>query len=66
MATTQIRRAPENTVAAKPQNPRAAVGRDSSLEDRLDLITVRKARLIASKRNEKPISWQEFKKKIDE
>lgn len=64
MASTQVKHAPRRASAPKPENPKADVNQTGILEDRLDYISVRQARALASKRNEKPTSWQDFKKKL--
>lgn len=64
MASTQVRHAPERTAATTSDDHQATTKRTDALEDRLDYKTVRQARALASKRNEKPTSWQVFKKKL--
>jgi hypothetical protein len=63
MATTHVRPAPARDTATTPERPRTE-SRTSRLEDQIDYVTVRHARTIASKRGEKPIAWEDFKKKL--
>ena len=35
------------------------------IEDRVDFRTVRHARMLAVKRGEQPMAWEDFKKKLD-
>lgn len=63
MATTHVRPAPARDTATTPERPQSASKMDR-LEDRVDYLTVRHARTLASKRDEKPIAWEDFKKKL--
>jgi hypothetical protein len=60
MATTHVRPAPARDTATTPERPRSEE-QTSRLEDRIDYLTVRHARSLASKRGEKPTAWKDFK-----
>jgi len=64
-ATTQRQATEEERTSSgesKEQAPKRV--RFSQVEDRIDYRTVRHARVLATKRGEKSMAWEEFKKKL--
>lgn len=63
MATSHVRPAPARDAAPRTERPELESS-TSRLEDKIDYLTVRHARALASKRGEKPTAWKEFKKNL--
>jgi hypothetical protein len=65
MATTSVRPAPVRSSPAETGTPKKSkVTAIKRIEDRIDYMTVQNARASAAKRGEKPMAWEEFKKKL--
>ena len=65
LATTRPRPTPESDTSTQPERQEVATkGAMDRIEDSLDYVVVKHARALASARDEKSMSWQDFKKKL--